>query len=524
MFVFSAFALAFGHMSVLLSEQLNVRISPAGKDEYHQTLAVKISGGGSGSLGSRISIELTSDADLFFYFSVVLTDGDFHAIKTEQRLLVDFHQFPEMIRQLLKAPAMSLALLIDVSGEAVLSVVEANQFRELTHLSLRMKRGNDEMVKSHLATRLGFLKCSTAQMESELTVIKNENKKLLSDRDTCLSELGKLRADTEAAVSAIQSTCRAQIAELREDHAKELRDIHLSTSSEHSSETRRLYDEVREKDVRGRDMERRLDETRLTLASMEMSVKSSHQRVASLERELDVTREQLKRAEIDKAELASQNAQQERRIAEAENAKQQFQLVHQSSATTTSDRVCMLERENEKKDATIAKLQAKYKEAKMLLKETQHALLQQERVVQSLTSEVERATMSKAELENKLLKQTSLMGQNSSQMVSYINHRLNETSALPLPSVHYTGSLLSSPSVTPGLNVVTPGVSGFGTGIPEFPNRSQLLMKNDLSYLSDSRLGGSHQPTASAAKAPQSRQFSGPVKFTARSGKEPLIK
>lgn len=52
---------------------------------------------------SRIlRIEITDEADLFFLYSLVVAEEDFHVLKHDQRLLVDFLGFPDKFIELLR--------------------------------------------------------------------------------------------------------------------------------------------------------------------------------------------------------------------------------------------------------------------------------------------------------------------------------------------------------------------------------------------------------------------------------------
>jgi chromosome segregation ATPase len=412
-----------------------------------------------------------------------MTESDFHVLKKEQRLLVDLVQFPEMVRQLIHLPSVSIVLTESAPGESLLSVNEASQFRELTHLCLKLKRGSDESVKSHLASRLGALKSTSDELRHKLDEVKREKSKLVSDRDMCVSELSRLRIDTDAAVAAIQATCRAQLAELQEDHAKEIRNMHVSSSNEYNCETRRLFDDLREKDFRNRELEKRLDD-------MRVAIETEARRNADLEHKL--VQRDLERKEY------------ERRIQ---------QLTADMSAVrkeVSVDASRELERSIEKRDSTIAKLQVKNKELKLVLKETQNALVEQEKVVERLTRELSEArtkiTLSNSlqdelsRMQAKLADSESLIDSNS-KVISYLNQQLVNTSScgpgrLGLPSPINTPSLL----------------------VPEYPNRSVL-------YTKEPEASGYLDRGSLSATSPVVRNLKGPVKFTARIGsKEPLVK
>lgn len=116
--------------------------------------------------------------DPYFLYTLDVNEADFHALKKEQSLLVDFAAFPSKFIELLEQCLLSyqrnedpskyadarhcnsnqclrfiLTLLLAPSGSAALSVVEVNNFRNLPHLAIRLSQGNDALVKKRLAER-----------------------------------------------------------------------------------------------------------------------------------------------------------------------------------------------------------------------------------------------------------------------------------------------------------------------------------------------------------------------------------
>jgi hypothetical protein len=48
-----------------------------------------------------LELVITQDADPFFLYSLSLTDDDYHILKSEQGLVVDFNVFPDKVIELL---------------------------------------------------------------------------------------------------------------------------------------------------------------------------------------------------------------------------------------------------------------------------------------------------------------------------------------------------------------------------------------------------------------------------------------
>ena len=524
-------------MTILLCEEVLVRVRAQDREECMQRLTVKIlSGSANNALisshkpsvmvpSSSISVELTSDSDLLFYYSLKLADSDFHMLKLEQRLLVDFNRFPDMIKQLLLNEAqMSLVLQVEeTKNEAILSITEANQFRELNHLSLRLRKGNDDSVKAYLATRLSHFKSLTSDLESEVSCLRSEVDRLRSDKDSSFTELNRLKFDSETAVSAIQANWKSQIAQLKEDHARELRNLHLSET-----------EEVKERDSRTRQLERQVEELRINSVSLENNFRTSQRRVTSLERELEAAREQAKRRDLESKELTCMNFQLEKKNAELFvhvntlraqlGSKETLEVSLTSSRANIaefSERIRFLEQSAEEKERQLSKLSLKNKELKLMVKEARGALLQQEQVVISLKKEIgdqQTQSVSAATLNDEIAKLKSQIGESqqmlesNSHVISYLNKKLSDRGD---PS-----SLLLTSTIPQTPQLATPV-------IPEYPNRSNFVMKQNS--IAESRILELSLPQATSlsavSAATPSRIFSGQVKFTARNGgKEPILK
>jgi spindle assembly abnormal protein 6 len=49
-----------------------------------------------------LEVQLTDDSDLYFLYQLDIGEDDFHHLKTDQNLLVDFAQFPKKFIELLE--------------------------------------------------------------------------------------------------------------------------------------------------------------------------------------------------------------------------------------------------------------------------------------------------------------------------------------------------------------------------------------------------------------------------------------
>jgi spindle assembly abnormal protein 6 len=192
-----------------------------------------------------------------YYAAAQVGEDDYHQLKHDQRLRVDFKAFPRQFIELLEgcaehsaaaatssdstaAPSHSagqrqgqsqgafLARLeappsnntsssnsygtssissssnnSSSAGLSTFSLVETNHFKELTHLSLRFRAGNDSAVKAYLAARLRQLRAEGAALATQL-----------SDTDSALCR------ERQAAAAAV-----AEVEHLRTSRERDLRDL-----------------------------------------------------------------------------------------------------------------------------------------------------------------------------------------------------------------------------------------------------------------------------------------------------------
>ena len=78
-----------------------------------------------------------------------------------------------------------------------LSVVETNHFRQLYHISLQLRAGNDAEIKRYLAGRVKGFKAQNRDLEEELSQTKEALQLQTSDADEARQEARTLREDQQ---------------------------------------------------------------------------------------------------------------------------------------------------------------------------------------------------------------------------------------------------------------------------------------------------------------------------------------
>lgn len=102
-----------------------------------------------------LRIHVSSEEDPYFLHTLEVTEDEFQSLKAEQGILVDFASFPGKIISLLERCITSQStntphfqtVLVVRAGDSVLKIVETNDFKQLPHITLAFRPGNDFTVK-----------------------------------------------------------------------------------------------------------------------------------------------------------------------------------------------------------------------------------------------------------------------------------------------------------------------------------------------------------------------------------------
>lgn len=167
-----------------------------------------------------LELQLTIENDPHFLFHLTLNEQEFHDLKQQQTLLVDFLQFPHKVVELLQEcikeqsqshPKFICQLLQSDDSLWSFSVIETNTFKHINHLSLRFTPGNDFTIKNYLAVVVSDLKQQRSTLEQELA-----GNRARLEHSTAAFE--QIKADLENTKAEFQE----QICKLNLDHANQL--------------------------------------------------------------------------------------------------------------------------------------------------------------------------------------------------------------------------------------------------------------------------------------------------------------
>jgi len=213
--------------AVEYSNKIRVCIEETNKKCWDTQLNIKI------KAKHNLYIELTDDKEQSFLFTMECTESSFLSIKKEQALTVEFHQFPNMIIDLLELtqkPSGKFYCLIQPGhSEIVLNLNEHNGFNIATHLFLHFKAADDEVMRENFSKKYQVLRTEYEELKKKLTITEQEahhfNEKLNNELKKQSNEHSKLidmiKLENQKQVESIKEQMKDELNALNEKHNKE---------------------------------------------------------------------------------------------------------------------------------------------------------------------------------------------------------------------------------------------------------------------------------------------------------------
>lgn len=115
-----------------------------------------------------LCIRFSDEQDLFFLYTMNLSEEDYPPLKNELRLNVDFNNFPKQLIDLVercikshKQEKPDFSMIFDIQGSTgIFRIVEYTTFKELLYMNLKFIAGNDTAIKEYLAQEIRTLRVS----------------------------------------------------------------------------------------------------------------------------------------------------------------------------------------------------------------------------------------------------------------------------------------------------------------------------------------------------------------------------
>ena len=472
-----------------------------------------------GSHHQVLQVQLTDEQDPFFLYVMDCDEAEFHALRQEQAILVDFMIFPHKLIELLEmccvreeVPRFLCVLERGRSGEAVFNIVETNQFKQLTHLSLRFKGGTDEVVKTHLAARVKELKILTEELsrnlhqtqekytraQAELAEAKHDCHTLDSEQNRKLEEH---RLQEQEKLTLVKEQMLQSQERLKADHERQLQDFRLRherllLETQHKLEEASVeLDQLKAANFRLEATERELTlkqgklEHELELVNGELthlrasskSMESHKYEQESALTEAHLTIQNLQRELLDKEKLNEKLTALLESNSDFKTQQEDSMQMLKATVEKLEDKLHQSATEINKGNHIIQKLQGEIKNHKSKLKLKNNVVLQQEHCIQEKQGTIEKLQQEMHNIQHDLqqqgethkasedvvkqltrqLEEAQKTLQSNQSTIQYLNNRLTEAERVKLP---YAATY--KPTTTPTLAFVPTSHPPFSSPSP----------------------------------------------------------
>ncbi|KAL0237528.1 hypothetical protein PCE1_000924 [Barthelona sp. PCE] len=180
-------------MKIIFSRSLPVELrsitapTTAGSQESLTVKLATLEDQATGTVSS-IKMEITSEADLFFFYTVALDNSSYRILAEEQRLMADFDEFCNvlirMLNSAIKTPyAYPVVFFLGNDNTGRLDFIQNTEFKYLELLSLNFEAASEKDVRDQIDFRYKSLKAKSQLLQARIndinSLVKVKNPSLL---------------------------------------------------------------------------------------------------------------------------------------------------------------------------------------------------------------------------------------------------------------------------------------------------------------------------------------------------------
>mmetsp|Transcript_24105 Transcript_24105/g.44073 ORF Transcript_24105/g.44073 Transcript_24105/m.44073 type:complete len:236 (-) Transcript_24105:88-795(-) len=143
-----------------------------------EAIKVKILILGEDAAPSSVRVECSSEADLFFHYTHQLDSQGFQVVQEQQRLMVEFPDYPNVLIRMLNAciqePHAHLAVFVmqrDVAAR--LDFIQNMEYKFVELMTCHFARSTEEVVQYQITYRYNAMKSKLALMQSRMQEVNN---------------------------------------------------------------------------------------------------------------------------------------------------------------------------------------------------------------------------------------------------------------------------------------------------------------------------------------------------------------
>ena len=268
----------------------------------------------------KFQIQITSPHDPLILYTLDMSEVEYHQLKNEQCLLIDFQNFtPFLINMLdtcLKDENFICILHKKNVTEALFVIQERTKFKEINHLILNVAQANDTAVKKFLGALSNEFKMKFENACNSLDKL-NTNFEILEKENSDLKEqIQKELNDKQNALDTLLNEKNKEINEIKEKCFQETKnqvDTLEKTKNQKISKLEKKMAQLQDSYNKLSEEQKALDDYKMKLEMNHKDLESKH---AISNTELNVYKEDILHLRQDNSNLNQKCFQQEKDLTE----------------------------------------------------------------------------------------------------------------------------------------------------------------------------------------------------------------
>jgi spindle assembly abnormal protein 6 len=185
--------------------------------------------------------EITEETDPYFLYFLEVGESEYHLLKSDQKLMVEFAAFPDFFLDLLHKCCHNSSVSGEDNGGAVVGMVASeiytarldmqagqfqismtNKYKQTQIFGIRLTVGSDSAVKAYLASRLYCATNESTRLRQEVHLLQGKVQGAEQERYSLEQELQRVRNLIDVDLQSLRSQHAAELAALRNSKMDEL--------------------------------------------------------------------------------------------------------------------------------------------------------------------------------------------------------------------------------------------------------------------------------------------------------------
>jgi len=310
-----------------------------------------------------LSITLTYESDPFFLYRLSVSENDFHQLKSDQTLLVDFAVFPKslvmLLRQCLQCknqehPKFVAVLVYSSSnqngrGYAILSVQETNQFRHLQHISLKLCAANNDQLREYLGKSLMAYKAESSTLQGTLNETKQALQRAKADKKQAEQYVNQIKTKYEQCLCDLKTSHSQQISSLKQNHLEQSEEMRKELVNARNDVENELKLQIKKIELKYNKLKDEFDELNSIKMTLENRLKNTSDQLAETKSQFEANKQELSELRTECKRLDQLKFEQEKEINEQRVNLSALQQQVKDKGEINQNNTSLLESERERK-------------------------------------------------------------------------------------------------------------------------------------------------------------------------------